>query len=420
MLREVDAIMASRRNIVVESIRWQPIEAHSVELVERKGLGHPDTISDAAAEESSRLLSRYYLDHYGTVLHHNLDKVLLVGGQAAPRFGGGDVLQPIYITVAGRATTEVRREDGSVEKIPIGPIVLDAVKNWIRKNFRFLDPDRHVVVDYRIGHGSADLVGIFELGKEERAPLANDTSVGVGFAPFSTLERLVYETERLLNSREFKEKNPEVGEDIKVMGLRRGKKIEVTIAAAMISSLVRDVDHYLAVKDAVREAVLDLAAKLAPDYDVEVYVNTADRPDKGIVYLTVTGTSAEHGDDGMTGRGNRSYGLITPLRPMSLEAAAGKNPVNHVGKIYNIMAMNIARRVHESVEGLQEVYVELLSQIGRPINDPLVANVKVLAEKPGEPLPSSSLREIEAIVEEELDSYRKITEKLIRGEITVY
>jgi len=412
--------MASRRNIVVESIRWQPIEAHSVELVERKGLGHPDTISDAAAEESSRLLSRYYLDHYGTVLHHNLDKVLLVGGQAAPRFGGGDVLQPIYITVAGRATTEVRREDGSVEKIPIGPIVLDAVKNWIRKNFRFLDPDRHVVVDYRIGHGSADLVGIFELGKEERAPLANDTSVGVGFAPFSTLERLVYETERLLNSREFKEKNPEVGEDIKVMGLRRGKKIEVTIAAAMISSLVRDVDHYLAVKDAVREAVLDLAAKLAPDYDVEVYVNTADRPDKGIVYLTVTGTSAEHGDDGMTGRGNRSYGLITPLRPMSLEAAAGKNPVNHVGKIYNIMAMNIARRVHESVEGLQEVYVELLSQIGRPINDPLVANVKVLAEKPGEPLPSSSLREIEAIVEEELDSYRKITEKLIRGEITVY
>jgi len=420
MLREVDAIMASRRNIVVESIRWQPIEAHSVELVERKGLGHPDTISDAAAEEASRLLSRYYLDHYGAVLHHNLDKVLLVGGQAAPRFGSGDVLQPIYITVAGRATTEVRREDGSVEKIPIGPIVLDAVKNWIRKNFRFLDPDRHVVVDYRIGHGSADLVGIFELSKEERAPLANDTSVGVGFAPFSTLEKLVYETERLLNSREFKEKNPEVGEDIKVMGLRRGKKIEVTIAAAMISSLVRDVDHYLAVKDAVREAVLDLAAKLAPDYDVEVYVNTADRPDKGIVYLTVTGTSAEHGDDGMTGRGNRSYGLITPLRPMSLEAAAGKNPVNHVGKIYNIMAMNIARRVHESVEGLREVYVELLSQIGRPINDPLVANVKVLAEKPGEPLPSSSLREIEAIVEEELDSYRKITEKLIRGEITVY
>ena len=410
----------ARRNIVVESIRWQPIEAHNVELVERKGLGHPDTISDAAAEESSRLLSNYYLEHYGTILHHNLDKVLLVGGQAAPRFGGGEVLQPIYIIVSGRATTEVRLEDGSIEKVPIGPIIMDAVKGWIRRHFRFLDPDKHVVVDYRIGQGSADLVGVFELGKEERAPLANDTSVGVGFAPFSTLERLVYETENLLNSREFKEKVPEVGEDIKVMGLRRDKKIDITIAAAIISSLVKDVDHYLAVKDAVREAVLDLAAKIAPDYDVEVHVNTADRPDKGIVYLTVTGTSAEHGDDGMTGRGNRSYGLITPLRPMSLEAAAGKNPVNHVGKIYNIMAMNIARRVHEQVKGLKEVYVELLSQIGRPINDPLVANVKVLTEKPGEPLSSDAVMEIEAIVEEELDNYRKITEKLLRGEIRVY
>ncbi|KSW12684.1 S-adenosylmethionine synthetase [Pyrodictium occultum] len=407
------------RNIVVESIRWQPIEEHSVELVERKGTGHPDTIADAAAEEATRLLSKYYLNRYGAVLHHNLDKVLVVGGQAAPRFGGGEVLQPIYIIVSGRATTEVRLEDGGVEKIPIGPIVLDAVKGWIKSNFRFLDPERHVIVDYKIGHGSADLVGIFELGKRQ-VPLANDTSVGVGFAPFSRLERLVYETERLLNSREFKEKNPEVGEDIKVMGLRRGRRVDITIAAAVISSLVSDMDHYLSVKDAIREAVLDLASRIAPDYDVEVHVNTGDKPDKGIVYLTVTGTSAEHGDDGMTGRGNRSYGLITPLRPMSLEAAAGKNPVSHVGKIYNVMAMNIARKVHESVKGVREVYVELLSQIGRPLNDPLVANVKVLAEKPGEPLSSDAVREIEAIVEEELDSYSKLTKLFIEGNISVF
>ncbi len=407
------------RNIVVESIRWQPIEEHNVELVERKGTGHPDTISDAIAEEASRRLSRYYMEKYGAILHHNLDKVLLVGGQAAPRFGGGEILQPIYIVISGRATTEVRLQDGGVEKVPIGPILLQAAKEWIKENIRFLDPERHVIIDYRIGHGSADLVGIFELGKEA-VPLANDTSVGVGFAPFSTLETLVYRTERLLNSREFKQKLPEVGEDIKVMGLRRGKTIDLTVAAATISGLVRDLDHYLSVKEQVREAVLDLASKIAPDYDVRVHINTADVPDKGIVYLTVTGTSAEHGDDGMTGRGNRSYGLITPLRPMSLEAAAGKNPVNHVGKIYNIMAMNIARRVYESVTGIREVYVELLSQIGKPINQPLVANVKVLTEKPGEPLSGNAVREIEAIVEEELDAYRSITEKLLSGEITVY
>jgi len=228
------------------------------------------------------------------------------------------------------------------------------------------------------------------------------------------------ETERFLNSRELKSKIPEVGEDIKVMGLRRDKKIELTIAAAIISSLVQDLDHYLSVKEAIREAVLDLASRIAPDYDVEVYVNTADKPDKGIVYITVTGTSAEHGDDGMTGRGNRSYGLITPLRPMSLEAAAGKNPVSHVGKIYNVMALNIARRIHEEVSGVREVYVELLSQIGRPLNDPLMANVKVITDKPGEPLPSNAVREIESIVDEELNRYQELTRLFVEGRITVF
>ncbi len=405
-----------KKSILVETVKWQPVESLMVELVERKGLGHPDYIADAAAEESSKLLSRYYLDKYGVILHHNLDKVLVVGGEARPRLGGGDVVKPIYILVSGRATTEVRRSDGSIEKIPIGPIILRAVKNWIKANFRFLDPEAHVVVDYRVGSGSADLVGIYELGK--KVPLANDTSVGVGFAPFSTLERLVYETERLLNSRQFKQKNPEVGEDVKVMGLRRGRKIELTVAAAVIAGLTPDLDHYLAVKEAIRDAVLDLAAKIAPDYDVEVYVNTGDKPDKGIIYLTVTGTSAEHGDDGATGRGNRACGLITPMRPMSLEATAGKNPVSHVGKIYNVMAMLMARRIHRNVEGVREVYVELLSQIGHPINEPLVANVKVIPEEGG--LTNTAVADIEAIVEDELNKYEELTRKLVSGEVRVF
>jgi len=406
------------KNIVVEKITGQPIEALEVELVERKGVGHPDYIADAAAEEASRILSKYYLEHYGAILHHNLDKVLVVGGQAAPRFGGGEVLQPIYIIVSGRATTEVRRPDGSVESVPIGTLILRAVKGWIKRNFRFLDPEEHVVVDYKIGKGSADLVGIFELGK--KVPLANDTSVGVGFAPFSTLEKLVYETERLLNSRDFKQRHPEVGEDVKVMGLRRGKEIDLTIAAAIVSGLVHDLDHYLSVKEAIREAVLDLASKIAPDYTVRVHVNTGDKPDKGIVYLTVTGTSAEHGDDGATGRGNRAYGLITPMRPMSLEAAAGKNPVSHVGKIYNVMAMDAAKKIYEQVKGVREVYVELLSQIGKPINEPLIANVKILPEKPDAEITSEIRREVEGIVSEILDSYAKYTRAIVDGRITVF
>jgi len=222
------------RNIVVRELQQPAVEESQVELVERKGLGHPDYISDAVAEEASRQLSIYYRERFGTIMHHNLDKVLLVGGQAAPRWGGGDVLQPIYIIVSGRATTEVRTSSG-VEEVPVGRIILKAVKEWIKRNLRFLDPETHVVVDYKIGKGSADLRGIFE--SRSASHRANDTSFGAGFAPLTTLERLVMETERTLNSQEFKSRVPASGEDVKVMGLRNGNVIDITVANAIVSIL---------------------------------------------------------------------------------------------------------------------------------------------------------------------------------------
>jgi S-adenosylmethionine synthetase len=143
-------------NISVNVLRGLPTEELPVELVERKGLGHPDYIADAVAEASSVALSKYYIETFGTILHHNVDKVLVVGGQSKPVFGGGEVIHPIYIIVAGRAT-EFVNVGGSLERVPIGTIVLSAVKDWTRRNFRFLDPERHVVVDYMIRSGSIDL-----------------------------------------------------------------------------------------------------------------------------------------------------------------------------------------------------------------------------------------------------------------------
>lgn len=405
------------RNIVVETLHFQSVSDMRVELVERKGLGHPDYIADSASEEASRALSRFYLKEFGTILHHNLDKTLLVGGQTNPRFGGGTVIEPIYIIVAGRATTEVKTSDGLV-KIPFGTIIVDAVRKWIRENMRFLDPDTHVIIDYRVRKGSADLVSVFEAGKT-KVPLANDTSIGVGYAPLSTLEKLVYKTERLLNSKEYKARNPAVGEDIKVMGLRKDKSIKLTIAAAIIDSLVRDVDEYINVKEQIVNDVLDLASEIAPDYDISVDVNTADMPDKGVVYLTVTGTSAEHGDDGATGRGNRANGLIPPMRPISLEATAGKNPVNHVGKIYNIVARRIAEKIYESIDGLKDVYVEILSQIGKPIDQPLMASIKVIPANKSD-LPGHIVSEMISIADEELANITKITMQILDGRVTIY
>lgn len=408
------------RNIEVELLKMQSVRAMKVELVERKGLGHPDYIADSASEVASKALSRYYLKHFGTILHHNLDKTLLVGGQSSPKFGGGELLEPIYIIVAGRATTEVKTNDG-VEKIPFGKIIVEAVKDWIRNNFRYLDPEKHVIVDYMVRKGSTDLVTVFEAGKKS-VPLANDTSIGVGYAPLTTLEKLVYETERLLNSRQFKDKYPAVGEDVKVMGLRRGKTVALTIAAAIIDSQVRDIGEYINTKDYVKEEVLNLAAKIAPDFDVKVFVNTADLPDKGSVYLTVTGTSAEHGDDGATGRGNRANGLIPPMRPISLEATAGKNPVNHVGKIYNVVARQIAERVYSEFSHVfSDVYVEILSQIGKPIDKPLVASVKLIPlDINVMEVPSHIVNEIQALANEELENIVRVTELVLNDKVSLY
>nr|KJR74074.1 MAG: S-adenosylmethionine synthetase [Thermoproteus sp. AZ2] len=393
-----------------------PMSDLPVEIVERKGQGHPDYIADGISEYVSVYLSKYYLNKFGVILHHNVDKTLVVGGQARPFFGGGEVIQPIYILVSGRATVEVRR-GSSVEKIPIGPIVLEAARRWIKEHFRYLDPDRHVIIDYKIGQGSADLTGVYDLGARS-IPLANDTSIGVGYAPLTPLENLVYKIERNLNSPESKARLPEVGEDIKVMGVRVGKDIRITIAAAMISSLVKDKDHYMSVKEEVKRYVEDLAAKIAPGYNVAVDVNTADKPEYDIYYLTVTGTSAEHGDDGMTGRGNRANGLITPMRVMSMEAAAGKNPVSHVGKIYNVMAQRIADRIYAEVKGVREVSVEAVSQIGRPITEPKIVNVELTTES-GE-ITGEVKNEAEAIAKEELSKVVQITQLILEGKVSLF
>src|SRR6266567_5111723 len=88
-----------------------------VEIVERKGIGHPDTICDALAESLSRNLCREYQRRFGRVLHHNVDKALLCGGRALPAFGGGGVTEPIRISLAGRATSTLGGEVVPIEDI---------------------------------------------------------------------------------------------------------------------------------------------------------------------------------------------------------------------------------------------------------------------------------------------------------------
>jgi S-adenosylmethionine synthetase len=191
--------------------------------------------------------------------------------------------------------------------------------------------------------------------------------------------------------------------------------VHVTIAVAFVDRHVEGVASYFAIKHAMREYLADHL-----DAPAEIRINTLDDPaatDETGVYVTVTGLSAEMGDDGQVGRGNRVNGLITPNRNMSLEAAAGKNPVSHVGKLYNVLAMLMARDLHERVEEVDEVSVSLLSAIGEPTDQPQVAAIEVAAQHGISP---ELIRKATAVADEWLGKIGTVTELILNEQVTVY
>jgi S-adenosylmethionine synthetase len=385
---------------------------NAVEVVERKGLGHPDTICDALAETLSRNLCRAYQERFGQVLHHNVDKALLCGGRAAPAFRGGVVLAPIAVYLAGRATTEI----GS-QSIDVTEIAVDGSRAWVRDNLHALDADHDIRFHTVIGPGSQDLQELFTRAHQKHAALANDTSVGVGHAPLSALERLVLEAERRINGRDRRANHPAWGEDVKVMGLRCQEKVRITVACAMIGTHLECVEDYLVEKAAIEKLVANLALEQGLA-QCQVAVNAADAPSEGKIYLTVTGISAESGDDGQVGRGNRINGLITPCRPMSLEAAAGKNPISHIGKIYNVLADQLAAMVVARIPEIKTADCLIASRIGSPVTCPAVLHVRI-ATKDGSPADAHKSK-VEEVAATCLARLPQLVDDFVAGRITVF
>jgi S-adenosylmethionine synthetase len=394
------------RNIKVERLNQRPIEKQEIELVERKGVGHPDSVADGLAESISRALCREYLDRFGAVLHHNTDKTQIVAGRSHPTFGGGEVICPIYILLTGRATRVFKEEE-----IPVDTIAIKAARKLLQEVLSNLDVNHHIILDAKIGMGSSDLRDVFG----RKIPSANDTSFGVGYAPLSETERIVYNTERELMN--LKKSIPAIGEDIKVMGMREGDTINLTIACAMIDKYVANLKEYADTKNDIVEHITEYAKQFTTR-QVNAQMNVADDIEAGSVYITVTGTSAEMGDDGAVGRGNRSNGLITPNRPMSLEATCGKNPINHVGKIYNLLSTQAANQIAAEVKGIEEVYIKILSQIGKPIDQPHMASIQTVLKD------GADERRVEAeaaeILNEWLANIPKLQQMLFQGEISTY
>lgn len=368
-------------------------------MVERKGIGHPDTICDCIAEEISVALCKYYLNEFGNILHHNVDKALLVGGSSQPAYHGGKILEPIEIILAGRATTEVK---GKI--IPVNEIAEQTARNWLRKNLLFVDVEKNIRITTKIRKGSNDLVELFHRFGAGEVPLANDTSFGVAYYPYSPLDRNVLDIELVLNSRSIRQTFPFIGEDIKVMGVNSPTGTYYTIAIAIIDRFISGIEDY---KNKIAQIKYFIADGFKLQHE-NIEINTADNYHTESIYLTVSGTSAEAGDDGEVGRGNRVNGLITPYRPMSLEAIAGKNPISHIGKIYNHVAFDLSKAICTN-NFASEAQVYMVSQIGKPITQPQLLNIKLKDQK-------TDNNQIEKLVNEKLSEMPSLWKKLIHAE----
>ncbi len=404
------------RDILVETLSGVPGGETQVEMVERKGVGHPDSICDAIMDRVSVELSKEYLSQFGRILHHNIDKAFLVAGDVEVRFGGGTVREPMKLIFGDRAAF-----GWNGRELPIREIAIRTAKNWIRENLRFVDPGGadaedgpHVVYQIEIKPGSAELVDIFN----RDSAVANDTSAAVGYWPMTETERLVRETEQFINSRTFKEDFPEAGEDVKVMGVRMGRELRLTTAVAFVDRFVEGEDHYFRRKQALYDAVMTFLSKRTTMERVAFDLNTLDEPGRGVngVYLSVLGTSAESGDSGQIGRGNKVNGVIAINRPMGTEAAAGKNPVSHVGKIYTILTHLVAQKVYEEVPGLREVYVWMASQIGKPIDQPITA-AQIILDKGVRK--STVVKRVRGVLDRELAGIHVFCRELAEGKYTV-
>ncbi len=395
-------------------------EAQTREVVERKGKGHPDTLADGLGEELSRVYSKYTLKKFGYILHHDFDKVGILGGRSQVKFGEGTLAKPITLLINCRASYSFGNEE-----IPLEDLLKDAARKFIFTRYPMLKKD-DVTIIYNVNpssspgnvnsssKGGARKYWFNPRGPEDLPEVSklnsNDSVIACGYAPLSIAERICLEVEQYLNSDSYKQKNKWCGTDIKLQVTKEKNKAGVTICVPQLAEYIEDIDQYVNNVAKVKQDIRDYVSKnISQELDFEVNVNTRDNIQVPELYLTAIGSSIESGDIGLVGRGNRVNGLITPNRPMSIEAPYGKNPVYHVGKLYSVASHMVARKIYEATGGYCEVF--MLSQSGRAVKDPWKVMIKSGVD--------GKDAVIKRIINQEIEEINDITMQIIEGKIDI-
>lgn len=394
--------------LCIEALGGVPMAARRIELVERKGVGHPDTICDSLVEAISVGLNHMYLTRTGGIPHYNIDKALLAAGQCRKQFGVGALTKPMELIVGDRATFAV---DGVA--LPVADTVHTAVDAWVGRHLPHVRPDQDLRTSLVLAPGSEELRRLFQAGT---AIASNDTCGACGYAPLSPTEELVLNVEHFLNGTEFKTAFPDSGQDVKVLAARRDDCVALTVAMPLRCEAIASEHAYFHRKEEIL-AALRTQFRGAP-FQIDWALNCLDRPGHGTegAYLTVTGTSAEDADSGQVGRGNRANGLIAFSRPTGGEATAGKNPVAHTGKIYSILSHRLAALIRRRCPEIVEVYVHLAVRIGEPVDHPWTGVQVVLPEGVAAGDVDAPIREV---LTSELQRMSAFQQELIRGEYPV-
>jgi S-adenosylmethionine synthetase len=389
-------------------------------IVERKGAGHPDTLADQLAETLSRVYARETLATFGAVLHHNFDKLALLGGASEVRYGRGRMLAPVRVLVNGRAT----RRCGDAA-IAVDDLIVSTVRDFFGE--RLPELASHLSIDLNVtSNASPGAVLVDGKGaeranwfapasadalREQRGLFANDTSLGTGWAPENDIEMFVrYLADVFSAPNPFRLARPWCGSDVKVMAFADADTLDIVLCVPQKSMYVESRAAYIRNYDEILEQCHTLAKELLPGRRCTFRLNARDIVERDEVYLTYTGSSIESGDEGVVGRGNRVNGLITPLRPMNLEGANGKNPVYHVGKLYNVAARRIAQALQEQFGGHVEVH--LISATGQMLTRPWRALVRMSVEK----APAGVIEEVSTTI---LESMPELTQDVLDGRITL-
>ncbi len=397
-----------------------------IEVVERKGVGHPDTLSDALAEELSRTYANYTLKEFGYILHNDFDKVGIVGGKSAVKFGEGSITKQIILLLNYRASYSF---GGST--IPVEDFIGTTAKNFlIRRYPQLKDTDLKVIQNWNPSSSPGNVDSKKEgprkywfnpRSKEDLPELeslkANDSVVACGYAPYSLADRICLETENYLNSAEYKAANKWSGSDIKLQVITQGDdSADMTICVPQIAAYVNSLEDY---KDNLERVKQDIAKYISENISgsvkLKINLNTRDNFDLPELYLTAIGSSIESGDIGLVGRGNRANGLISSNHPISIEAPYGKNPVYHVGKIYTVLSNKLAVSISELTNAYTEVY--LMSQSGRLIKDPWKVVIK--NDRLNSSTENEDRTQVRKMVRDALDSVGEVTTDLVNGKLDI-